>query len=201
VEDWETDRCQYCNVRFTLFTRRHHCRWCGKLVCSVCSPKECELRGGHRVRVCVPCYTSLTSITGQQSDALDGLNNRPKEPSAPPPSSYSDYVRAGVREQQRGRLSEGSNGASEDGSHIAWDWGEQLKQQEQRGIRGGNSGNRSPTLESRNNDNCNPPNMNGGFNRRSSSGHWHTREGGDPVTGTLFMKVAEAIQLPGKKEC
>lgn len=204
VEDWEAERCQYCNVRFTFFTRRHHCRWCGKVVCAVCSPKECELRGGHRVRVCVPCYTSLTSITGEGSDTLEDLNllqgSKSSVPAPMPPSQqqYYNHMRAGVRAQQRQERS-GSMGS---GSEVSWDWDEQLMQQEQRRKGGGHSGT---PRESPSNSHGDPPGVHSGTPRRAgveqgrNGSSWvRNRRGmeGRHHIGTLYMKVAEAIHLP-----
>ncbi|EDQ92552.1 uncharacterized protein MONBRDRAFT_13501, partial [Monosiga brevicollis MX1] len=40
---WTPDdhgKCQLCANKFTMVRRRHHCRRCGKLVCSSCAPKN-----------------------------------------------------------------------------------------------------------------------------------------------------------------
>jgi len=62
---WEADedvpRCRKCNVEFGVFTRRHHCRGCGKIFCS----KDCDSwlllphsmgYGWQNVCVCEECY-------------------------------------------------------------------------------------------------------------------------------------------------
>ena len=36
--EWDCDdKCRYCSKKFTVFWRRHHCRRCGKTICSSCS--------------------------------------------------------------------------------------------------------------------------------------------------------------------
>ncbi|EGP90843.1 uncharacterized protein MYCGRDRAFT_31161, partial [Zymoseptoria tritici IPO323] len=40
--EWQPDgnvvSCPVCHTIFGLFTRKHHCRKCGRVVCSACSP-------------------------------------------------------------------------------------------------------------------------------------------------------------------
>ncbi|XP_068245244.1 WD repeat and FYVE domain-containing protein 3 isoform X2 [Palaemon carinicauda] len=62
VRDDGSDGCAYCQVKFSIYERRHHCRNCGHLFCSKCSRFESEisrLRILKPVRVCQKCYTSL----------------------------------------------------------------------------------------------------------------------------------------------
>jgi superfamily II helicase len=40
----EVESCELCGKKFTLITRRHHCRMCARCVCSNCSPSLLELR-------------------------------------------------------------------------------------------------------------------------------------------------------------
>jgi hypothetical protein len=40
TDDHSTSSCMICKVGFTLLHRRHHCRRCGKVVCSDCAPAE-----------------------------------------------------------------------------------------------------------------------------------------------------------------
>eukprot|EP00053_Salpingoeca_punica_P004384 m.48874 g.48874 ORF g.48874 m.48874 type:complete len:233 (-) comp12767_c0_seq1:223-921(-) len=61
--DKEAASCEDCGVGFTMVKRRHHCRRCGKCVCSNCAPKknsrpipEWNIR--DPVRHCVRCYKS-----------------------------------------------------------------------------------------------------------------------------------------------
>ena len=58
--DEEAPRCQLCRAHFDLFTRRHHCRKCGRCVCSECSPSTCaaplpEMGFTSAVRQCKLC--------------------------------------------------------------------------------------------------------------------------------------------------
>eukprot|EP01127_Copromyxa_protea_P023244 TRINITY_DN8657_c0_g1_i2.p1 TRINITY_DN8657_c0_g1~~TRINITY_DN8657_c0_g1_i2.p1 ORF type:complete len:117 (-),score=8.22 TRINITY_DN8657_c0_g1_i2:104-454(-) len=50
VQDSDHEDCQLCRLPFSFFNRRHHCRRCGRLLCSNCSPKRIE-----GFRVCVKC--------------------------------------------------------------------------------------------------------------------------------------------------
>ena len=38
VPDANVEQCSYCDVNFTMFNRKHHCRFCGKIFCSECLP-------------------------------------------------------------------------------------------------------------------------------------------------------------------
>jgi len=65
VPDHQANECMICNRKFSLFTRRHHCRRCGKCVCGVCAPKN-NTRPIHEwkikepVRHCKRCFMSPT---------------------------------------------------------------------------------------------------------------------------------------------
>ncbi|XP_054017590.1 zinc finger FYVE domain-containing protein 26 [Dryobates pubescens] len=57
-DDTETI-CMVCKTeRFTMFNRRHHCRRCGRLVCSTCSTKKMAVEACREnlARVCDQCY-------------------------------------------------------------------------------------------------------------------------------------------------
>jgi len=45
IEEWKpnTKLCERCGTKFTLLTRRHHCRACGCCVCNKCSPFRMQL--------------------------------------------------------------------------------------------------------------------------------------------------------------
>jgi len=66
---WEKDsdhtQCQRCGAKFTLTTRRHHCRACGRVLCSKCAPQDQTLKLSHLgykepVRVCHDCFFQYT---------------------------------------------------------------------------------------------------------------------------------------------
>ena len=38
VPDAMSKECMICSVKFTAFVRKHHCRRCGRVICSTCSP-------------------------------------------------------------------------------------------------------------------------------------------------------------------
>ncbi|XP_056639998.1 rabankyrin-5 [Diorhabda sublineata] len=57
-----TDSCQECGKHFTLTVRMHHCRHCGRALCTKCSEKEVPiLKFGENkpVRVCNVCFDVL----------------------------------------------------------------------------------------------------------------------------------------------
>lgn len=64
---WEPDSshssCQRCGAQFTMTRRRHHCRACGRVLCSSCAPEKQTLRVpgyDEPVRVCHDCCFQYT---------------------------------------------------------------------------------------------------------------------------------------------
>jgi hypothetical protein len=57
IKDKERLCCVQCQVEFTPFRRRHHCRRCGEIVCSSCSSFHVVAlaRGPLKIRMCVKC--------------------------------------------------------------------------------------------------------------------------------------------------
>lgn len=58
---WTSDAdvldCQACMKTFSFLVRKHHCRLCGRVVCSECSRYRMVLEKTNKpVRVCCTCY-------------------------------------------------------------------------------------------------------------------------------------------------
>ena len=72
VPDALAPGCSLCQANFTIFRRRHHCRACGQVLCSLCSSarKYLPLLGHNttKVRVCDACR----NINGPKRDSSDG---------------------------------------------------------------------------------------------------------------------------------
>ena len=78
--DWHPDSdntiCELCKKTFTFTRRRHHCRFCGKVVCDTCSKNRCN---SHRI--CDKCFSKYngerSGRRGQQAhlsaDAITAL--------------------------------------------------------------------------------------------------------------------------------
>lgn len=61
---WQTDssakQCQCCKAFFSLIKRRHHCRYCGSLVCEQCSTKRMRVNTNKEpLRVCDTCVAQI----------------------------------------------------------------------------------------------------------------------------------------------
>lgn len=61
VPDGRVTMCQECHTEFTLLTRRHHCRACGRVICGICSSCEAPLKWNDykAARVCYTCLEEL----------------------------------------------------------------------------------------------------------------------------------------------
>ncbi|TMW45534.1 hypothetical protein DOY81_009386 [Sarcophaga bullata] len=61
--------CMQCSAKFTMIKRRHHCRACGKVLCSVCCSQKFKLEflTEPESRVCVQCYLILTQRQTQSA--------------------------------------------------------------------------------------------------------------------------------------
>jgi len=71
-EDWVKDEdvheCMACNTRkFTILNRRHHCRRCGRVVCSNCSQRVTLIDNVAR-RTCDDCYEQIELKKERQSN-------------------------------------------------------------------------------------------------------------------------------------
>jgi zinc finger FYVE domain-containing protein 26 len=79
-EEWTKDEevaaCVVCHEHFSLFNRRHHCRRCGRVVCSGCSQHRMMIPGYSTgsVRVCNQCF-SLSKFEGRKTGG-----EKPSEP-------------------------------------------------------------------------------------------------------------------------
>ncbi|XP_046578318.1 rabankyrin-5-like [Haliotis rubra] len=59
----EGEICLECGVKFSIKTRKHHCRHCGRLLCSKCSSKDMPIvkfNLSKPVRVCDICFDVLS---------------------------------------------------------------------------------------------------------------------------------------------
>ncbi|XP_026967389.1 zinc finger FYVE domain-containing protein 26 isoform X3 [Sagmatias obliquidens] len=92
VPDESESTCMVCcRERFTMFNRRHHCRRCGRLVCSSCSTKKTVVEGCREnpTRVCDQCYSYFNKDAPEENPGQPGAPDSPKSESPP----YSAVVR------------------------------------------------------------------------------------------------------------
>lgn len=70
--DLETDSCMECGTIFgAIFGRKHHCRFCGRVLCSTCSD---DLINGYRA--CVPCVTICSQTKYYYVNPEDGIEQK-----------------------------------------------------------------------------------------------------------------------------
>jgi hypothetical protein len=73
VQDDEAFHCAACMTAFSLLTRRHHCRYCGRVFCDDCSSRTAFLPGNEHskgdasVRLCDQCCDEV-----ERAPHLDG---------------------------------------------------------------------------------------------------------------------------------
>lgn len=83
---WNLDRkCNICQIKFTYFKNRHHCRNCGVSVCSTHSSKRLPLQHiglDAPQRVCIMCYDDLRE-NGKPPSAVENLYTKKTKPRAP----------------------------------------------------------------------------------------------------------------------
>lgn len=77
IPDGETSHCMCCKrQRFSLLTRRHHCRRCGRVVCSSCSQNRIPLKEVYNdmtVRVCLDC---CQQVDGEKKRSIDNFADK-----------------------------------------------------------------------------------------------------------------------------
>ncbi|XP_013119149.2 zinc finger FYVE domain-containing protein 9 [Stomoxys calcitrans] len=100
VPDNMATGCMQCSAKFTMIKRRHHCRACGKVLCSVCCSQKFKLEflTEPESRVCVQCYLILTQR--QTSQPVGSLtsgphvnpNNAARSPNPNNPMEYCSTI-------------------------------------------------------------------------------------------------------------
>ena len=71
VPDAASKQCMICKQKFSAFVRKHHCRMCGRVVCSACSPEKADIAklsgagtSGKIERICKHCKKPVILVTG-----------------------------------------------------------------------------------------------------------------------------------------
>ncbi|KFM81824.1 Zinc finger FYVE domain-containing protein 9, partial [Stegodyphus mimosarum] len=63
IPDAEAPNCMHCGIKFTVIKRRHHCRACGKVLCSRCCNQKARLAYLNKEdRICQPCAEILSTL-------------------------------------------------------------------------------------------------------------------------------------------
>jgi len=83
VPDTASNQCQECDKPFSFIVRRHHCRGCGRLLCSLCSSNTVPLQylSWRISRVCKPCKVRLDEPNPRhrRSRSLSSLSSRDED--------------------------------------------------------------------------------------------------------------------------
>lgn len=65
VDERYISNCNNCNIEFSLFNRKHHCRYCGRIFCKYCSEK----------RIVFPKYINLNNDLNRDNTYFDIIWN------------------------------------------------------------------------------------------------------------------------------
>ncbi|ESO88131.1 hypothetical protein LOTGIDRAFT_193725 [Lottia gigantea] len=90
LPDSEALNCMQCQARFTFTKRRHHCRACGKIFCSLCCSMKSKLvyMENKEARVCLSCHQILQAgklyfhfilLFSEKSDSYNPHPNNPSD--------------------------------------------------------------------------------------------------------------------------
>eukprot|EP01050_Picozoa_sp_SAG11_P013087 SAG11_NODE_1506_length_4781_cov_2.355831_3_plen_354_part_00 len=111
--EWEPDSatkaCNDCGAPFTFKRRRHHCRICGQIFCSLCSKNRLvvtdEGNGGEAMRACMRCMVSVVALLSRE---------RQDSPADPEPTASVRSLPSPLPAMQRARVSFGLEGRFRD---------------------------------------------------------------------------------------
>ena len=81
---WQHDdavlACNLCNKQFTLFNRRHHCRFCGDIVCGSCS--NVKIHGLRSCKTCSEAKKNGRDQGGKEDGGEEGIAHHEREEDA-----------------------------------------------------------------------------------------------------------------------
>ncbi|GIY15623.1 zinc finger FYVE domain-containing protein 9 [Caerostris darwini] len=88
IPDANALNCMHCNMKFTVIKRRHHCRGCGKVLCSRCCNQKAYLSYLNKEdRICQPCADILSSAL--HTDPLPAPSDSPSSSSCGSSPNFS----------------------------------------------------------------------------------------------------------------
>eukprot|EP00038_Savillea_parva_P002131 m.110866 g.110866 ORF g.110866 m.110866 type:complete len:1136 (+) comp10733_c0_seq1:135-3542(+) len=123
---WHNNRdskvCECCRVtQFTFFERKHHCRHCGRVVCSKCSAHRTEHPWYHgNVRTCDGCMKSIARRQSLNVAHAEQLASPSRTSSRPPGVT----VPVAIYECERWQDGHGWSAKNLDPGEAAWQLGE-----------------------------------------------------------------------------
>ncbi|KAE9389732.1 FYVE-domain-containing protein [Gymnopus androsaceus JB14] len=123
IPDEKAEGCMRCGKTFGWRRRRHHCRLCGRCVCSSCSEKTFYIAdpstkddaASKPARACNACYESVFPLIdphpdpGDPTDAGDSTIRARPHPPPLPHSSFSDPTSSSFLPQSTSAMSYVSN--------------------------------------------------------------------------------------------
>ena len=93
IPDSEAANCMICDAKFTMVRRRHHCRGCGHVLCSICCSDKFSLSymDGKEGRVCKPCKNILERLAkAENASVTEG--QRTSRPNPANPMEYCSTI-------------------------------------------------------------------------------------------------------------
>lgn len=101
------DYCAECDQKFTMINRKHHCRQCGEVICSACSPDRVIIGRSHShchgdsdstpVRVCRSCHIEHQKFT-RMPNSCGGNGTDANNTTGGDPHSSRDPAHHGVHD-------------------------------------------------------------------------------------------------------
>jgi hypothetical protein len=79
---------------FDSVQRRHHCRACGKVLCSACCGEKFRLHyleGGREGRVCTPCHAVLERLDRAAAQDSAAAATQQQQAARPNPANPMEY--------------------------------------------------------------------------------------------------------------
>ncbi|RZF42354.1 hypothetical protein LSTR_LSTR004162 [Laodelphax striatellus] len=102
IQDKKVTMCQSCTAEFTVTFRRHHCRACGKVVCSNCSENKAPLQylKFQSARVCDDCHSYLIKeFNDPSSNMFDTIKTVFKLEDDEAVSNKTEYIHSLFKKQ------------------------------------------------------------------------------------------------------
>ncbi|KAG1662248.1 Zinc finger FYVE domain-containing protein 9 [Nymphon striatum] len=90
MPDKSTLNCMMCDTKFTFMKRRHHCRGCGKVLCSQCCNLKAKIQymDYKGARVCQSCFEVLSRENLDDSNCPETFTDNLPSTEASTPQTY-----------------------------------------------------------------------------------------------------------------